>query len=62
MHGAVMHGTRDVRLEERPDPRRIDPGRMFDLTLSLTEDRSLCCDGRAPFDQDAPASLTSRRG
>jgi hypothetical protein len=53
MRGAILYGPRDVRFEERPDPRiiepilpefidliwngKIDPGKVFDLQLPLEE-------------------------
>jgi threonine dehydrogenase-like Zn-dependent dehydrogenase len=40
--GAVVHAPGDVRVEERDtpkiiDPRTIDPGKVFDLTLPLDQ-------------------------
>lgn len=35
MKGAILYGPRDVRFEERPEPKIINPGKVFDLTLPL---------------------------
>ncbi|HSB01480.1 MAG TPA: hypothetical protein VLE49_12585 [Anaerolineales bacterium] len=49
MRGTMLYGPRDVRFEERPDPtiieptdaiiwnRKINPGKVFDLTLPLEQ-------------------------
>ena len=41
MRGAILYGPHDVRFEQRDDPkiwnRKIDPGKVFDLTLPLTQ-------------------------
>jgi len=41
MRGAVLHGPRDVRFEQSDEPkiwnRKINPGKVFDLTLPLDQ-------------------------
>ena len=49
-----------ARPVERIVDRRIDPGKVFDLTLPLgAGGRGVCGDGRAPGHQVAPPPLTS---
>ena len=44
MRGTVIHGTRDVRLEERPDPTIVEPTDADELRAVL----KFCGDGDIP--------------